>query len=84
MKEAIIFHACTPPRCLSYDTKNGSSALPDVFLDTLRLKVGSFSGLGHCHPIAIFLILLFQTSLLDWKCWKNKVKIGVGPYTGPC
>jgi hypothetical protein len=39
--------------------------------------------LGHYYPIAKNLILLFQTSLLDWKSWKNKVKTGVGPLKGP-
>jgi hypothetical protein len=39
--------------------------------------------MGHYYPIAIFLILLFQTSLLDWESWKNKVKTGAGPLKGP-
>jgi hypothetical protein len=34
-------------------------------------------------PSQFFLILLFQTSLLDWESWKINVKIGVGPLKGP-
>jgi hypothetical protein len=30
--------------------------------------------LGQCYPTEFFLILLFQTSLLDWIRWKIKVK----------
>jgi hypothetical protein len=33
-------------------------------------------------PSQFFLILLFQTSLLDWESWKINVKIGVGPLKG--
>jgi hypothetical protein len=40
-------HAGTPLRYLYCDTKkNGSSVLPDVFLDILILKVGSLQWLG--------------------------------------
>jgi hypothetical protein len=39
--------------------------------------------LGRCLPIQIFLILLFQTSLLDWKCWKSNVKSCPGPLKRP-
>jgi hypothetical protein len=35
---------------------------------------------GECH---IFLILLLQTSLLDWESWKINVKIGLEPLMGP-
>jgi hypothetical protein len=45
--------------------KTGSSVLPDIFLDTLRLKVGSLQWLGPLLPYRKILILLFQTSLLD-------------------
>jgi hypothetical protein len=38
---------------------------------------------ARCLPIQIFLILLFQTSLLDWKCWKINVKSCSGPLKGP-
>jgi hypothetical protein len=35
--------------------KNGSSALPDVFMDILRLKVGSLQWLGPMLPRPKFL-----------------------------
>jgi hypothetical protein len=53
------------------------------FLDILRLKVGSLQWLGPLLSHRKFLILLFQTSLLDWESWKNKVKTGAGPLKGP-
>jgi hypothetical protein len=40
--------------------KNKSSALPDVFVDILRLKVGSLQWLGPMLPLQFVLILLFH------------------------
>jgi hypothetical protein len=39
--------------------------------------------LGRCLPLQKNLILLFQISLLDWKCWKINVKSCSGPLKGP-
>jgi hypothetical protein len=60
--------------------KNGSSALPDVFLAILWLKV---QWLGPMLTPPKKFILLFQISLLDWKCWKINVKSCSGPLKGP-
>jgi hypothetical protein len=61
--------------------KNGSSALPDVFWDILRLKVGSLQWFGPMLPRPKISIFLFQTSLVDWESWKINVKIGLEPIT---
>jgi hypothetical protein len=38
---------------------------------------------ADASPSNFFLILLFQTSLLDWKCWKSNVKSCLEPLKGP-
>jgi hypothetical protein len=38
---------------------------------------------ADASPSKFFLILLFQTSLLDWKYWKINVKSCPGPLKGP-
>jgi hypothetical protein len=54
--------------------KNWKLSVTRCFFGHFKVESSHFSGLGHCYPIAKILISLFQTSLLDWKCWKIKVK----------
>jgi hypothetical protein len=66
-------HADTPHRYLLCDTKKWKFSVTRCFYGHFKVE----------SRVAFFLILLFQTSLLDWKSWKINVKIGVGPLKGP-
>jgi hypothetical protein len=51
--------------------KNGSSALPDVFMDILRLNVGSLQWLGLMLPRQNFLNFIFPKYSSRLGKWEN-------------
>jgi hypothetical protein len=68
-------HADTPPRYLFCDTKKPEVQRYQMFFGHFKVESRVTSvAWASAIPHSFFLNLLFQTSLLDWICWKIKVK----------